>query len=240
MSKTVLCNLDIRPQQYVSGGTKGEGITSPMKQRTAFCSLTGVNNIVHVSETDRDIVEQVRAGNIRRYAVLVDRHKDRALTLATRLTSDRGEAEELVQDAFMRAFKNLDQFRGDAKFGTWFYRILYNLCMTKVTRRHHRAETLDDVDGPWLETMILEQGEPSIHDRLEREELQEMISNEVDKLPEKYRLVIVLFYIQEMAYEEMVSILNMPIGTVKTNLFRARNLLKERVLGRLKGEAKVV
>lgn len=189
-----------------------------------------------MSDTDRDIIEQVRAGNTRRYALLVDRHKDRALTVATRLTGDREEAEELVQDAFLRAFKNLDQFRGDAMFGTWFYRIVYNLCMTRVTRRHGRPETFDLDDGAMLENLLVDQDEPSIHERMESEELREMISNEVDKLPERFRSVVLLFYIQEMSYEEMVSVLSVPVGTVKTNLFRARNLLKERVLGRLKGE----
>ena len=189
-----------------------------------------------MSDTDRDIIEQVRAGNTRRYAILVDRHKDRALTLAVRLAGNKGEAEELVQDAFLRAFKSLDQFRGDAKFGTWFYRILYNLCMTKVTRRHSRPETLDVEDGTILENLLVDQDEPSIHERMESEELHGMISNEVDKLPEKFRSVITLFYVQELSYEDMVSVLSMPIGTVKTNLFRARNLLKERVLGRMKGE----
>jgi RNA polymerase sigma-70 factor (ECF subfamily) len=192
-----------------------------------------------VSDTDRDIIEQVRAGNTRRYAVLVDRHKDRASTLAVRLTGNKQESEELVQDAFLRAFRNLDQFRGDAKFGTWFYRILYNLCMTKVTRRRGKLEALDVEDGNELDNLLVDDDEPSIHERLEDEELQEMISAEIKALPEKYGTIITLFYVQEMSYEEIVSVLNSPIGTVKTNLFRARSLLKERVLGRMKGEMKV-
>ena len=192
-----------------------------------------------MSDTDRDIIEQVRAGNSRRYAVLVDRHKDRAFTLALRLTGNRQEAEELVQDAFLRAFKNLNQFRGDAKFGTWFYRILYNLCMTKVTRRRGKPEALDAKDGDTLDSLLVDNDEPSIHERLEDEELQGIVSEEIRALPENYRAAITLFYVQEMSYEEIVSVLNIPVGTVKTNLFRARNLLKERVLGRMKGEMKV-
>jgi RNA polymerase sigma-70 factor, ECF subfamily len=192
-----------------------------------------------VNDTDRDIIDQVRAGNTRRYAVLVDRNKDKALTLALRLVGNRHEAEELVQDAFLRAFKSLDQFRGEAKFGTWLYRILYNLCMTKVTRRRGTFEQLDVDDEKGLDNTLVDNDEPSIHERLEDEELEEMISSEIDGLPEKYRTVITLFYVQEMSYEEIIAVLNTPIGTVKTNLFRARNLLKERVLGRMKGEMKV-
>jgi len=211
-----------------------------LKQSACCGSPTGIKTTIsHVSDTDRDIIEQVRAGNTRRYAALVDRHKDRALTLAVRLTGNKQESEELVQDAFLRAFRNLDQFRGDAKFGTWFYRILYNLCMTKVTRRRGKPEALDVEDGNELDNLLVDDDEPSIHERLEDEELQVMISAEIKALPEKYGTVITLFYVQEMSYEEIVSVMNSPIGTVKTNLFRARSLLKERVLGRMKGEMKV-
>ena len=192
-----------------------------------------------MSETDQDIIEQVRAGNTRRYALLVDRHKDRALTLACRLVGLKEEAEELVQDAFVRAFRSLDQFRGDAKFGTWFYRILYNLCMTRVTRRRGKAEHVNLDDEGVLDTLQVDEDEPSIDERIEEHELHELISDEINNLPEKFRSVVTLFYVQEMSYEEIVTVLNAPIGTVKTNLFRARSLLRKNVLGRMKGEMKV-
>jgi RNA polymerase sigma-70 factor (ECF subfamily) len=162
------------------------------------------------------------------------------MTLALRLVGDREEAEELVQDAFLRAFRSLDRFRGDAKFSTWFYRILYNLCMTKVTRKRGKPETLDIEDERRLDSILVDEDEMSVHQRLEEEELQSVISGEIDRLPEKYRSAVVLFYVQEMSYEEICSVQNLPLGTVKTNLFRGRNLLRERVIGKLKGEMKVV
>lgn len=192
-----------------------------------------------VIPTDGDIVAQVRSGDTRRYAVLVDRHKDRALTLALRLAGNRGEAEELVQDAFLKAFQNLEQFRGAAKFSTWFYRILYNLCMTKVLRRKGKPDMIDIEDSERTGSVSVEQEEPSILERLEDEELREIVSGEIDGLPEKFRTVITLFYVQEMSYDEIVAVVDAPMGTVKTNLFRARTMLKDRVLGRLKGECKV-
>lgn len=192
-----------------------------------------------MSDTEREIIEQVRAGNTRRYALLVDRHKDRALTLACRIVGHREEAEELVQDAFVRAFRSLDQFRGEAKFGTWYYRILYNLCMTRVTRRRGKSEQMSVLDENELDRLQVEADEPSIDERLEQRELNELIADEINSLPEKFRSVVTLFYIQEMSYEEIVSVLKEPIGTVKTNLFRARNLLKRKILGRVKGEMKV-
>ncbi len=191
-------------------------------------------------DLDRHIIEEVRAGNTRRYAQLVDRHKDRAMTLALRLTGSCEEAEELLQDAFLRAFKNLGQFRGDAKFATWFYRILYNLCMTKISRRKSKPETLTIEHRNGHDNIFVDEDELTIHQKLEQEEFQEMVSREIDGLPEKYKSAVLLFYIQEMSYEEICAVQNLPLGTVKTNLFRGRNLLRERVMKKLKGEMRAV
>ena len=191
-------------------------------------------------DLDRHIIEEIRAGNTRRYAQLVDRHKDRAMTLALRLTGSREEAEELLQDAFLRAFKNLGQFRGDARFATWFYRILYNLCMTKISRRNSKSETLTIEDRSGLDNIFVDEEEPTIHQKLEQEEFLEMVSREIDDLPEKYKSAVLLFYVQELSYEDICTVQNLPLGTVKTNLFRGRNLLRERVMKKVKGEMRFV
>ena len=161
------------------------------------------------------------------------------MTLALRLTGNREEAEELVQDAFLRAYRSLDQFRGDAKFGTWFYRILYNLCLTKVSRRKGKPEQLDVSDEQMLDNILVDADDIGIQERMEGEEMQQMIASEIEALPERFKLTLTLFYVQEMSYEEITTVLNQPLGTVKTNLFRARNLLRERVLNAMKGEMKV-
>jgi RNA polymerase sigma-70 factor, ECF subfamily len=187
-------------------------------------------------DQDQTILEQVRRGETRSFGVLVDRHKDRALTLALRLLGDRGEAEELVQDAFLRAYRNLDQFRGDARFSTWFYRILYNLCMTRVTRRRPPAEPLDGLDERRLDVAP---GEASALERLEEEELHTMLAEGIAGLPERYRAVVTLFYVQEMNLDEVARVLDLPAGTVKTHLFRARALLKTRLTAHDKNEVRV-
>jgi len=190
----------------------------------------------HVPESDQQIIEEVRSGNTRRYAILVDRHKERAMTLAVRLVGNREEAEEIVQDAFLRAFRGLDQFRGDARFTTWFYRIVYNLCMTKMSRRGPRHETVDLLDEKQRD-----RGEEavSVLERMEQEEFQAMLAEEVQRLPEKLKTAVTLFYVQEMSYEEMAETLDLPLGTVKTNLFRGRNLLRQRMLEKLRDEVSV-
>jgi RNA polymerase sigma-70 factor (ECF subfamily) len=191
----------------------------------------------HVIDSDRDIIDAVRNGNSRRYSVLVDRHKDRAMTLAVRLVGERSEAEELVQDAFLRAFRSLDTFRGEAKFSTWFYRILYNVCMTRVRRRH--VLPVQDLPGDaasgggeWADAG------PDVQERLETDEVREMLLEEMLRLPEAFRVALTLFYVQELKYEEMTVVLQVPLGTVKTNLSRGRTLLREKILERMKDEVR--
>ena len=190
-------------------------------------------------DPDQHIIEDIRAGNSRRYALLVDRYKDRAMTLALRLVGAREDAEELVQDGFIRAYRSLDQFRGDAKFSTWFYRILYNVCQTNIHRRREKPELLDVQDEKSLDKILVDHDEISVHERLEEEETQRILASEMEQLPDKFKIPVTLFYVQEMSYEEISAVMNAPLGTVKTNLFRGRNLLRKRVLARLKEEVKV-
>lgn len=186
--------------------------------------------------TDRTVIDEILAGNPRAYASLVDRYKDRALTMAARLVGDRGEAEELVQDAFVRAYRSLERFRREAAFGTWYYRILYNLCMSAMSRKRERPRQFTEHEEEALDAVMADPGEPTALERMEEEELQSMISEEVNLLPEKLKSAVLLFYVEGMSYDEMVEVLQVPLGTVKTNLFRGRALLRARVLRRVDKE----
>ncbi len=187
-------------------------------------------------ESDTDILLQVRDGDVRQFAVLVDRYKDRALTLALRLVRNREEAEELVQDAFVRAYRHLRSFRGDSAFRTWFYRILYNVCMTQVRRRARREPLLHLEDQPTMKDAVPDTEMATALDQLEEKEVAGIVSGELLTLPDKYRTVLTLFYTEEMSYEEIGEITGLPVGTVKSHLFRARTLLREKLVTRLREE----
>lgn len=208
---------------------------SSRSQKSTATSLVG-----ELKDTDREIVDSVRAGNTRSYAVLVDRHKNRAMTLAMRLIRSREEAEEIVQDAFLRAYRNLEQFRGEAKFSTWFYRILYNLCMTRVLRRKETLVTIEVDDRRMQDIAVVDEEVISVLEHIEQQELSTIVTSEIEDLPVKFKTLVTLFYVQEMSYEEISAVLKMPLGTLKTNLFRARNILRRRVLLRMKDEVKVI
>lgn len=157
------------------------------------------------------------------------------MTLAVRLVGARDEAEELVQDSFLRAFRSLGSFRGDAKFSTWFYRILYNVCMTRVRRRRPLPVQEPPADranpaGEWADA------EPDVLEKLESEEVRQILMEEMLRLPEAFRAALTLFYVQDLTYDEMTVVLQVPLGTVKTNLSRGRTLLRGRVLERMKDE----
>lgn len=178
---------------------------------------------------DLQIIDDIRRGDTRKYALLVDRYKDRGLMLAMRIVGGREESEELLQDAFVRAFRALGDFRGDATFGTWFYRILYNLCMTRVSRRRDRMEFLDLSEDD-EQAIFVDDNAPGVLENLEAQQLTELLAAEVERLPGKFRIPLTLFYVQEMQYDEISALTGLPLGTVKTNLFRAKGLLRKRVL----------
>lgn len=187
--------------------------------------------------TDHDTIARILSGDERRYGVLVDRYKDRAFALACRLLGSREEAEEAVQDAFVKAYRSLPDFRGESGFGTWYYRILYNVCMTRISRRQAGPLSLEDLSLPGAETAI-ESDELGSLEAIAAEERLEMLNDELQKLPEKFRTVMTLFYVQEQRYEEIAAILDLPMNTVKTHLFRARTLLRKRVMERYDEETR--
>ncbi len=181
---------------------------------------------------DRPLIEGILRGNTRDFTLLVRRYQDRSMTLALRLLGNRAEAEELVQDAFMRVYRNLSRFRGEAAFHTWLYRIVYNLCLSKISRRREKpgepiAEELSPAAAEFSGT-----GELSVQEAVELAEQKEIVRQEIGNLPFNYRTAVTLFYLQEMTYEEIGAVMEIPIGTVKTYLYRGRVSLSRRVVAR--------
>ncbi|MGA9116208.1 MAG: sigma-70 family RNA polymerase sigma factor [Bacteroidota bacterium] len=174
-----------------------------------------------LTDPDRELVEEIRGGKPRRFGALVDRHKERAMTLALRMLGRRGEAEEAVQDAFLRAYRNLDTFRGESRFATWFYRILYNSCLSLAARRGEPP--------PVEETGDIASEEPSPLDRLLRSESEDLLARAVALLPPPYRDAVTLHYVQELSCAEAGEVLGVSEEAVKVRLFRARSLLRNMV-----------
>jgi RNA polymerase sigma-70 factor (ECF subfamily) len=182
--------------------------------------------------TDDDIIAQVRAGAKPRFALLIERHQDQAMTLACRMLKRREEAEEAVQDAFIRAYNALEKFEGSARFGTWLYRIVYNVCLTRLERAGGAPAGVayDDELGYGDEMCV------APVDQVESEDLLRFIRKSIESLPAKYATVLSLFYLQDLTHEEICKVTDLPLGTVKTHLFRARALLQRELIKELQPE----
>lgn len=189
--------------------------------------------------SDSEIIEKVRGGAKHHFALLVDRYKDRAMTLAMRILRSREDAEEAIQDAFIRTYNALDKFEGSARFGTWFYRILYNVCLTKLGQRKEAFHSIDYDDGK--EYDLIESGTTSgAENEFEVKDMVIFIQKTIATLPEKYATILSLFYQQELTHEEICKVTDLPLGTVKVHLFRARALLQEQLRKELRTENSIV
>ena len=175
---------------------------------------------------ESSLVERARGGDTEAFRALVEKYQDRVFALARRMVGDREEAEEVAQDAFLRAWRALPRFRADARFSTWLYRIAYRRgcdAVASLRARRHRERGLEMAES--IADPAPAAG-PSGGEELERL---------VASLPEAQRAAITLFYYQDRSLGEVARILGLPEGTVKTHLHRARAALR-RALQR--GEAR--
>ena len=179
-------------------------------------------------QDDMQLVKASQQGDQDAFAILVQRHQRCIFNLVLRMLRDYEEASEITQTAFLAAWQGLPSFRSEARFATWLYRIAYN-CALKQLERRKRERSLQAA----MEAEQILEGinmEKRAEDLLELHARQAMVREQLEKLPAKYRSVLILRHLQEMTYEDMADFLTMPIGTIKTHLFRARHLLKECLL----------
>lgn len=171
---------------------------------------------------EQQLIQQAQAGKTAAFAELVNRHGQMVYNLALRTLNDPHEAEDIAQETFVRAWQSLKRFRGDARFSTWLYRITTNLCFNRLPRMKNELNALDaDAIVNLTDQRLHAEGQ------LLSVELRHQLHAAIDNLPESYRLLITLRHLQEMSYAEIADITNMPLGTIKTGIFRARRLLRK-------------
>jgi RNA polymerase sigma-70 factor (ECF subfamily) len=185
------------------------------------------------SKTDeRAIIREARSGDTQAFGELVLRHQTFVYNLALRLLNDPYEAQDLAQEGFLRAWQSLGGFRQAASFRTWLYRIVVNLCYNRspqLRRSLSQISLEQETDGePAAER--LPGSSPNPEQALEAQETRRFLHQQIEKLPPSYRLLVMLRYQQDLSYEEIAEVTGMPIGTVKTGLFRAHARLKAALL----------
>ena len=168
--------------------------------------------------SDAELVMRTLAGDPAGFTLLVERYERSLYTLAVRTMRDREEARDATQEAFVKAYRSLHTFRPDAKFSTWIFSICYHSCCDRLkrSRRYSGEEIPDRADAaPGPEAQAIANDDAG------------RLRAAIESLPEKYRSVITLYHLQGKQYDEIASVLGVPLGTVKTHLFRAKEQLRQ-------------
>jgi RNA polymerase sigma-70 factor (ECF subfamily) len=180
---------------------------------------------------DHTIVEACRAGQTEAFGALVLRYQERLYQTLLRLCGSSEDARDVLQDTFLRAYEKLDQFQGESSFYTWVYRIGVNLALSGHRRRRSRVSLrrVGEPDGGGYDEAADEspEADPTCH--LERAEREQIVESALSQLGPEHRAVVVLKDFDGRRYEEIGAILNVPVGTVRSRLHRARCELRDRL-----------
>jgi len=178
------------------------------------------------------ISQVLEKGDTSAFAGLINKHKTMAYNIAYRITRNREDAEEIAQDAFVKVYNNLQQFRGEAKFTTWLYKVIYNLGLSKIRKKSHAMSSIDDEsfietgsDNSFLET-----------DKLGARDRKLFINKALENLDESESLLITLYYMNDLPVEELSDITGLSESNVKVKLFRARKKMQLHLNSLLKDE----
>jgi len=194
--------------------------------------VSGENN----AEIDKQLVKRVQEGDKRAFDLLVIKYQHKIIALVSRYVYDHDEAQDISQEAFIKAYRALPRFRGDSAFYTWLYRIAINTAKNHIVSRGRRPPDVDiDVsDAQYFE------GENKLHDlgnpenNLAREEIDTVIKAVLDQLPVDLRVALTLREFEDMSYEEISVVMDCPVGTVRSRIFRAREAIDKEISPLLK------
>ena len=181
---------------------------------------------------DQQLVERAQRGDKRAFELLVEKYQRKLARLLSRLVRDPGEVEDVTQEAFVKAYRALPSFRGDSAFYTWLYRIGINTAKNYLVAMERRAPTSTEIDAEEAEGY--ESGEQlrdinTPESLLLSKEIATTVNAAIESLPEELRSAIQLRELEGMSYEEIAKLMDCPIGTVRSRIFRAREAIAERL-----------
>ena len=175
----------------------------------------------HGQLEERALIERCRKGDDAAFGELVDLYKNLVYGLVYRMASDRSRADDLAQEVFLRVYRGLPYFRGEARLSTWIFRIVQNVCAAARSRRPADVSLDQDDEGR-------RRYEPAATDNaFGGLELRDRLEKAIAQLPEPQRLLIAAHYLEGVQYETLAEVMKIPLGTVKTHLYRAKKRLRE-------------
>ena len=186
--------------------------------------------------TDKEIIERVKNGDKKAYDLLVLKYQQRVINLISRFVKNYADALDISQETFIKAYKALPNFRGESAFYTWLYRIAVNTAKNhltvqsrKITKSDYDVAEIEQIEGNMT---LTEQTTPE--NLLIKDELQETILNTIENLPEDLKSAIMLREIEGLSYEEIAAVMECPVGTVRSRIFRARETIDNKIKPLLK------
>ncbi len=181
---------------------------------------------------DIKLIKQVKSGDVGVYAQIINKYQHMAFTLASSIVKNKQDAEEVTQDAFYKAYKALGNYKGDAVFSTWLYRIIYNTAVSKI--RGCKTDT-SDLDHPEVDKQELVNFGENLN-RLEQQERKKILKEALSRLKEDDAFIILLYYYQEKSIEEIEQVTGLSKSNVKIKLHRGRKQLQLELKGLLRDE----
>lgn len=183
------------------------------------------------ADKDRELVEKAKAGELRAFEELVNRYERKVYNIAYRITKNREEAEEVLQETFLSVYKSLKRFKGKSAFSTWLYRIAVNAALMRMRKKRVETVSLDEPlisdNGDHLRREIPDWSTPE--DEIEKKRLMQVISEAIDSLPDGYKTVVLLRDGEGLSNSEVAHILKTSVPSVKAKLHRARMHLRSRL-----------
>lgn len=201
-------------------------------------------------ELDYEIIKKIQDGEIELFKELVEEYKDRAFSLTIKILKNREEAEDSLQEVFMKLYRAImqKQFEGRSKFSTYFYRIVYNTAVDFYKRNKNKKFNIVSID---INESNYREGDELTRDFYEKDidstkfsvgrgfdpegsvsenEIQNIVNEYIDSIPEHYSVILNMYYLNELTHSEITEVLGIPIGTVKNRIFRAKEKLKDIIL----------
>jgi RNA polymerase sigma-70 factor (ECF subfamily) len=178
--------------------------------------------IVDGKISDEQLVQNIREKDKELFAFIIDRYELKLKSYVRRLTNNSGEVDDLVQQTFVNAFIALQSFEPDRKFSSWIYRIAHNLTINWLSKK--KAHIFLSEDASWADQI---RSEIDVHAAVAASELSRILTNAINKLPEKFKEPLILRYLEDRSYEEISDILRKPKNTIGTMISRAKILLKK-------------
>ncbi len=182
-----------------------------------------------MEHSEQLLLERAKSGDVAAFEELIDAYQKKVFNLALRIIGNYDDAADLAQETFVRIFKAISNFKEQSSFSTWIYRITTNVCLDEIRKRKNKKvvsldEDIHMDDGDMKRQVVSD--DPGPDEAAEREEVRRVVNNAINKLPEDQRSVIILRDLHGMSYEEIAKILDLPGGTVKSRINRARLALK--------------